>query len=323
MTGIRKKNKILGFIFAVLAVWMVIFQNPSYAAQRGSLNVKTEQAGMTVYLYRVAEKQAGVYVLNENFQASGADVSGGGSREAAIALTNFVKAQGIQPYRTGTGSGKHVVFRNLPDGEALYLVTGDPMTVGGKTYIPAPVLVEAGGAAAEADIKCDIEEPENPTNPTEPTNPTDPSNPTSPTRYYDDSDDDDWDPTEYTEQASAPTNVKITDNVITWDNSNYVLCWAVCKDGKVIAFTTEPTYTIEDTNATYSIRSANEMGGLGEAAIVTDPSAIDEVTTGLQVISTDYYNMQGIKVSASYQGVIIKIEKLENGEQVVTKVINK
>lgn len=135
--------------------------------------------------------------------------------------------------------------------------------------------------------------------------------------------DDDWDPTEYTEQASAPTNVKITDNVITWDNSNYVLCWAVCKDGKVIAFTTEPTYTIEDTNATYSIRAANEMGGLGEAAIVTDPSAIDEVTTGLQVISTDYYNMQGIKVSASYQGVIIKIEKLENGEQVVTKVINK
>ena len=142
MTGIRKKNKILGFIFAVLAVWMVIFQNPSYAAQRGSLNIKTEQTGMTVYLYRVAEKQAGVYVLNEKFQASGADVSGGGSREAAIALTNFVKAQGIQPYRTGTGSGKHVVFRNLPDGEALYLVTGDPMTVGGMTYIPAPVLVE-------------------------------------------------------------------------------------------------------------------------------------------------------------------------------------
>lgn len=143
---------------------MVIFQNPSYAAQRGSLNVKTEQAGMTVYLYRVAEKQAGVYVMNENFQASGADVSGGGSREAAITLANFVKAQRIQPYRTGTGSGKHVAFRNLPDGEALYLVTGDPLTVGGKTYIPAPVLVEAGGAAAEADIKCDIEEPENPTN---------------------------------------------------------------------------------------------------------------------------------------------------------------
>ena len=94
MTGIRKKNKILGFIFAVLAVWMVIFQNPSYAAQRGSLNIKTEQAGMTVYLYRVAEKQAGVYVLNEKFQASGADVSGGGSREAAITLADLRRRRG-------------------------------------------------------------------------------------------------------------------------------------------------------------------------------------------------------------------------------------
>lgn len=131
-----------------------------------------------------------------------------------------MKAQGIQPYRTGTGSGKHVVFRNLPDGEALYLVTGDPMTVGGKTYIPAPVLVEAGGAAAEADIKCDIEEPENPTKPTEPTNPTeptkptDPSNPTSPTRYHDDSDDDDWDPTpnkKPTITTAADETVTITD----------------------------------------------------------------------------------------------------------------
>jgi len=107
-----------------------------------------------------------------------------------------------------------VFFRNLPDGEALYLVTGDPLTVGGKTYIPAPVLVEAGGAAAEADIKCDIEEPENPTNPTEPTNPTDPSNPTSPTRYYDDSDDDDWDPTpnkKPTITTAADETVTITD----------------------------------------------------------------------------------------------------------------
>lgn len=183
MTGIRKKNKILGLIFAVLAVWMMVFQNPSYAAQRGSLNVKTEQAGMTIHLYRVAEKQNGVYVINEAFQASGVDITGGASRENAIALADFVKAQGITAYRTGAGSGKHVVFRDLPDGEALYLVTGDPMKVGERTYIPAPVLVEAGGAAAEVDMKCDIKEPE------------EPSNPTSPTRHYDDSDDDDWDPT--------------------------------------------------------------------------------------------------------------------------------
>lgn len=207
MTGIRRKNKILGLIFAVLAVWMMVFQNPSYAAQRGSLNVKTEQAGMTIHLYQAAEKQNGVYVLNEAFQATGVDVAGGGTREAAIALADFVKTQGITAYRTGTGNGKHVVFRNLPDGEALYLVTGDPMTIGERTYIPAPVLVEAGGAAAEVDMKCDIKEP---------TNPTDPSNPTSPTRHYDDSDDDDWDPTPDKKPratTAAGETVTITDAV--------------------------------------------------------------------------------------------------------------
>ena len=58
---------------------------------------------------------------------------------------------------------------------------------------------------------------------------------------------DNWDPTAATEQASAPVNVKIKGTKLTWDNSNYVLCWAVCKNGKVVAFTTEPAYTANDT----------------------------------------------------------------------------
>ncbi len=75
----------------------------------------------------------------------------------------------------------------------------------------------------------------------------------------------DWDPTYYTEQASAPQNVTLEGNTLSWDNSNYVYCWAIVKDGSVIDFTTEPTYEVEDANATYAVRAANEMGGLGEA----------------------------------------------------------
>ena len=64
---------------------------------------KTEQAGMTVYLSIGLPKTGRcLCTWTENFQASGADVSGGGSREAAITLADFTKAQGIQPYRTGT-----------------------------------------------------------------------------------------------------------------------------------------------------------------------------------------------------------------------------
>ena len=76
----------------------------------------------------------------------------------------------------------------------------------------------------------------------------------------------DWDPTLLTEQAPVPANVTLTGNTLTWDNSDYALLWAIVKNGNVIDFTTEPTYTVDDAEATYAVRAANEMGGLSEAA---------------------------------------------------------
>ena len=86
----------------------------------------------------------------------------------------------------------------------------------------------------------------------------------------------DWDPTYYTEQASAPQNVVLSGTTLTWDNSNYVYCWAIVKDGSVIDFTTEPTYEVDDASATYAVRAANEMGGLGEAteAVVSEAGIV-------------------------------------------------
>lgn len=83
----------------------------------------------------------------------------------------------------------------------------------------------------------------------------------------------DWDPTFYTEQASAPQNVVISGTQLTWDNSKYARCWAIVKDGNVVAFTTEPSYTVDDANAQYAVRAANEMGGLGEAVAATPGQA--------------------------------------------------
>jgi len=77
----------------------------------------------------------------------------------------------------------------------------------------------------------------------------------------------DWDPTLLTEQAPVPTHVKLNGTTLTWDDSNYALLWAIVKNGKVVDFTTEPTYTADDAEAEYAVRAANEMGGLSEAAI--------------------------------------------------------
>ena len=136
--------------------------------------------------------------------------------------------------------------------------------------------------------------------------------------------DDDWDPTAATEQASAPTNVKLTGTTLSWDNSDYALLWAVCKDGKVVDFTIEPTYTVDNKTAKWSIRAANEMGGLGEATEASIATGINEVANANeQAIKTCIYTSEGIQVSQLQKGINIIVKTLADGSKKTTKVIIK
>lgn len=136
--------------------------------------------------------------------------------------------------------------------------------------------------------------------------------------------DDDWDPAALTEQASAPTNAKIDKETkaMTWDNSNYVLGWVVFKNGEYAANVIEPAYTVDDAEATWTVRAANEMGGLGEAATATVVTGINEIgsETG-DVVSTEYYNLQGIRVSDNYRGVVVKVCTMKDGSKTTVKTI--
>ena len=103
--------------------------------------------------------------------------------------------------------------------------------------------------------------------------------------------DDDWLPTLLTEQAPVPTNVVANEAVLTWDDSNYALLWAVCKDGAVVDFTTEPTYEATE-NGSYTVRAANEMGGLSAMSVaveitgITGINGIDEAKNATKAIFT-------------------------------------
>ena len=125
--------------------------------------------------------------------------------------------------------------------------------------------------------------------------------------------DDDWDPTALTEQAPVAENVVIVSNTISWDNSDYAYCWAVCKDGKVVDFTKEPTYTVDDASAAWSVRAANEMGGLGEAVAATASTGIISVAAQ-QSAANNFYNIAGQRVNASAKGIIIS-----NGKKMIVK----
>lgn len=115
--------------------------------------------------------------------------------------------------------------------------------------------------------------------------------------------DDDWDPQFYTEQAPIPTNVVLAGSELTWDNSDYVFCWAICKDGKVVDFTTSPAYTVGDTSAKWSVRAANEMGGLSEAVEASITDGIETLQNPEAAVSThSTYDLMGRKVTTLRPG---------------------
>ncbi|MCR4853225.1 MAG: Ig-like domain-containing protein [Prevotella sp.] len=135
----------------------------------------------------------------------------------------------------------------------------------------------------------------------------------------------DWQPQLYTEQAPVPVNVTLHGNTLTWSDSPYVLLWAVCKNDRVVAFTTDPTYTIatEDMNGIFTVRAANEMGGLSEPSEpVSDPSGVQEINNDdSDIISTTYYNVAGHRVSSSATGIILKIDMMKNGKHIASKIV--
>jgi len=136
---------------------------------------------------------------------------------------------------------------------------------------------------------------------------------------------DGWDPAMLAEQAPEVTNLKSEGSVLSWDNNNYTSLWAVAGKNGIIGFTTEPTFTIPaaDFNVgdTYYVRAANEMGGLGAQTAVTAESGISSVTAANEVVSTVYYNLQGIRVADNAKGVLIKVDTLANGKTVTSKVV--
>ena len=75
----------------------------------------------------------------------------------------------------------------------------------------------------------------------------------------------DWDPQKKAEQVPPPV-LSLKGREITWTDIPEAGCYAICRNRMVVAFTTEPHYTIPSgtrEGTMYSVRCANQMGGLG------------------------------------------------------------
>lgn len=77
-----------------------------------------------------------------------------------------------------------------------------------------------------------------------------------------------WSPRARAEQLPPPVPT-IQRRQITWDEVDGAGCYAVERDRKVVAFVTEPRYTVPQgvrEGTCYTVRTANQMGGLGESS---------------------------------------------------------
>jgi len=135
---------------------------------------------------------------------------------------------------------------------------------------------------------------------------------------------DTWQPNLYTEQAAAPA-ITVVGTSLKWDDSNYVLCWAVCKNGKFVKFVTTNSYDIPAGTAdgtVFTVRAANEMGGLS-----TPSNPIAYVATGIQkvavnVVSRQYFSLDGRALVAPVKGLNIIRTRYSDGSVKVTKELH-
>ena len=138
--------------------------------------------------------------------------------------------------------------------------------------------------------------------------------------------DDNWDPTLYTEQHAAPT-LSGEGATITWNNSDYALCYAVCRNGNVVDFTTEASYTIlyGEIGDKFTVRAANEMGGLSEASneYTLPVAGIDETKGDATPVSIEVFSLTGVRLAAPVPGVNIVRTTLSDGSIATEKIFVK
>ncbi|MFB6342188.1 pectinesterase family protein [Saccharicrinis sp. FJH62] len=104
--------------------------------------------------------------------------------------------------------------------------------------------------------------------------------------------DDGWMPSDFTQQTLAP-EVSVSGSRISWTNDKDALCTVLFKDGVYFACVAENSYMLTE-NGTYTIQSANEMGGLGEAStVVVTSTGIELVKRENDMESGKIYDLMG------------------------------
>ncbi len=123
--------------------------------------------------------------------------------------------------------------------------------------------------------------------------------------------DDNWQPEVMCEACAAPV-ATITGTTMKWDAVPYSICYVITKNGKVVGFTTETSYTIDDANAEYHVQAANEFGGLSEASKANTETGIENVSNAETATVQAIYSIDG-KMMNNLRNGQVNIVKYSDG----------
>lgn len=124
--------------------------------------------------------------------------------------------------------------------------------------------------------------------------------------------------------AKTPEAPQVTldGDKLKWNADEDARFYAVYCDGAYVGNTIDNVYPIE-AKGIYSVRAANARGGLGVFSdnIPFGVVGIDSVEGSAEVVSVEYFNLQGVRVPESATGLCIKVTSFGDGHKSVEKIL--
>lgn len=139
---------------------------------------------------------------------------------------------------------------------------------------------------------------------------------------------DGWNPRMFLEEVEAPANVVAGANGLTWEPSDYAICYLVIDaNDNVVDITTDTAYSTLTRAAGsmegFRVKAVNEYGSLSQASAPSTSTGLTDNVAKAGVVSRVYHNALGIASDKPFSGFNIVVEKLADGTTRTLKTIVK
>ena len=116
--------------------------------------------------------------------------------------------------------------------------------------------------------------------------------------------DDNWQPDQLCEACDAP-QVKGEGSLLSWNTVPYAICYVVTKNGEVVGFTKETSFSGYTADDNWQVQAVNEYGGLSQKATANTSTGISTTRTQDTATINSVYTLDGRMVSQLQRGLNI------------------